>query len=275
MNAAPPGSAGVNVRLVAGKSAITRLWCSNPVKILTPRPRGPSVWAYLSSFGGGFVAGDETRLEVEIGPRARCFITTQASTKVYRNPDSRPCGHCLDARVGEGALLVLAPDPVQSFAGSTYRQTQNFHLAPASGLILLDWFSSGRAACGERWGFHRLSSRNDIFIGGERVILDAMLLDHAHGPLGSQHRLGRFNTVALMVLAGELLHGEIKTTLDRVAAQPAARRSRLIFSASPVREGLVLRVAGESQEEVAHYVYDTLRFAGAWLGDDPWARKLN
>jgi hypothetical protein len=41
-----------------------------------------------------------------------------------------------------------------------------------------------------------------------------------------------------------------------------------------VREGTVLRVAGEQQEEVAHYIYKSLGFVGGLLRDDPWVRKL-
>ena len=163
------------VEMVSGQSAATSVCASSPLKILVPRPRGQSVWAYLSSFGGGLVAGDETNLTVTLAPHTRCFLSTQASTKVYRNPDGRPCSHRLHATVGEGAVLVLAPDPVQAFAGSSYVQRQEFQLATGSGLVMVDWFGSGRAACGERWEFDRYQSRNDVLIGGKRVLVDALV----------------------------------------------------------------------------------------------------
>src|SRR5580658_8451906 len=164
-----PGRGGLEIDVVSGQSAVVSAWASNPLKLLTPRSRGPSVWAYLSSFGGGFVAGDETSLDLRLGRHARAFVTTQASTKIYRNPDLRPCSHRLQANLEKGSLLVLAPEPVQAFDGSTYTQRQEFHLQPGSGLVLLDWFCSGRAACGERWAFTRLQSSNELFIDGERI----------------------------------------------------------------------------------------------------------
>lgn len=269
------GSAALSVGLVAGESAVTTLWSANPLKILASRMRGPSVWAYLASMGGGMVAGDETALDLRLGPGARCFLSTQASTKIYRNPQRRPCGHRLAAHLGCDALLVLAPDPVQSFADSSYAQSQVFHLERGAGLALLDWFSAGRAARGERWSFHRLSSRNDIFLEGERRLLDSLLLDRAHGPLDSSHRLGRFHTVALVALIGAPMENHVKTLLARVASQPIARGARLIFSVSPIRSGAILRVAGESHEEVARHVFDALGFVSGLLGEDPWAGKLN
>jgi urease accessory protein len=79
----------LEVRSVAGRSAAISAWAVNPLKWLVPRSRGPSVWAYLCSFGGGLVAGDETELRVRLGEEARCYFGTQASTKVYRSPKGR------------------------------------------------------------------------------------------------------------------------------------------------------------------------------------------
>jgi urease accessory protein len=269
------GNAGLSVNVVAGQSAVTEAWCSNPLKLLTPRSRGPSVWAYLSSFGGGLVAGDRTSLTVRVGPNARCFITTQSSTKVYRNPQRKQCSHKLSARLEENSLLIMAPEPVQSFADSNYRQLQDFHLHPTAGLVLMDWFSSGRAARGERWTFHRLQSRNEVFIDGRRCLLDSLELDHAHGPIGGVHRLGRFNCVAMVSIVGAPLREKAGALLASVGSQSIGKRASLVFSASPVGGGVVLRIAGEHQEEVARYIYQALEFVGQLLRDDPWIRKLH
>src|SRR4029453_17992338 len=135
--------------------------------------RGDSVWAYTSSFGGGLVAGDRTRLELRLDAKARCFLSTQASTKVYRNPAQLPCSHELIATVAEEALLILAPDPVQCFAESCYEQRQEFCLNANANLVFVDWMSGGRTSRGERWRFHRYLSRNDIERDGKKLLIDA------------------------------------------------------------------------------------------------------
>ncbi len=269
------GGAGLSVNIVAGRSAVTEAWSSNPLKLLVPRSRGPSVWAYLSSFGGGLVAGDQTSVDVSVGEGARCFLTTQSSTKVYRNPDGRPCGHRLTARLEKDSLFILAPDPVQPFADSRYHQAQQFHLAPGAGLVLLDWFTAGRTARGERWSFNQFRSRNDCFIDGGRRLADSLELDRAHGDPGGAHRLGRFNCAALITILGDPLEADAKKLLDEIASRPVERRGRLVIAASPLRGGAVVRVAGERLEEVSQMVYQTLGFAGRLLHDDPWTRKLS
>jgi urease accessory protein len=272
-NSVKSGSARLTVEMVSGQSAATSAFATTPLKLLTPRSRGESVWAYTSSFGGGFVAGDETRLDLRIGKGARCFLGTQASTKIYRNPRRRACGHVTHAIVEDDALLVFAPDPVQPFANSTYAQRQTFQLGTGAGLVLVDWFTSGRAARGERWAFDCFMSRNEVFEDGERIFMDALVLDSASAPITSSHRTGRFNCFALLVLIGEPLQPAVASLLEIISARPVERRALLVTSANPIRHGAILRVAGESVEQTGRELHHHLKFVSALLGDDPWARK--
>jgi urease accessory protein len=268
-----PGHAWLEVGLVSGQSSIISCGATSPLKLLTPRPRGPSVWTCLSSFGGGLVAGDETSLEIRLRENTHCLVGTQASTKVYRNPGQCPCGHQLKAALEVGSLLVLAPDPVQPFAGSAYSQRQAFYLQPGSGLVLVDWFSSGRAACGERWAFTRFHSRNDVFVDDKRLLVDSVLLDPSHGPLVDPHRMGRFNCLALALFLGEPVRTIAARALQEITARPVTHRAPLICSSSPVGNGALLRLAGDSVESVGREIHRFLAPLAEMLGDDPWARK--
>ncbi len=259
---------------VAGASAVTAAFASSPMKLLTPRSRGPSVWAYTSSFGGGLVAGDQTELDLEIGPGARCLVGTQASTKIYRNPGARPCGHRTSAELAEDSLLVFAPDPVQAFAGSTYAQRQEFRLAASANLVLLDWFTAGRTARGERWEFDHFQSRNDVHVADHRVFVDSLLLAPANGSLAGSHRLGRFNCVAMLLFIGSTVAAIATRALENIADRTVEQNATLIISASRITAGgTVIRIAGESTESVGRELHHHLQPLTALLGDDPWARK--
>jgi urease accessory protein len=219
------------------------------------------------------VAGDQTSIDVRLGGGARCFIGTQASTKVYRNPSSLPCGHKTQATLESDAILIFAPDPVQAFAESSYTQQQEFKLAPGAGLVLVDWFTSGRAARGERWAFQSFQSRNEVFFGGQRTFLDSLLLDPNDGNLSESQRMGRFNCVAMLLLVGDPLRPQAAEILKSVSEQAVGKRETLVCSASPVRGGTVLRIAGESVEAVGQELHGHLAFVQDILGDDPWTRK--
>jgi urease accessory protein len=263
----------LEIESVQGKSTVTSSFASNPLKLLTPRSRGQSVWSYLSNFGGGLVAGDQTSLDLKLGKNTRCFLGTQASTKIYRNGGLGTCGHATRSSLGDQAVLVFAPDPVQAYADSTYDQRQEFHLAAGAGLALVDWLSSGRVARGERWAFNRFSSRNDVYVNGERVFVDSLSLGAGNDLAASPHRLGRFNCLGLLLLLGEPMRMAAAALLAEVSSRPVLRGSSLICSASSVADGAILRVAGEQVEEVGRELHRHLVFARALLGDDPWARK--
>jgi urease accessory protein len=267
------GHAHLTVEMVSGQSTVTSAWSSNPIKILVPKSRGTSAWAYTSSFGGGMVGGDQTHLGLDVRAQARCFIGTQASTKIYRNPRRAACSHVTRARIESNSLLVFAPDPVQAFAGSTYSQRQEFHLTEGASLVLVDWFNSGRAARGERWKFSQFRSRTDIFIDSERIFLDSILLDSPAEPLDSPMRAGRFNCFATLLLVGESMHVAVGRLLNVICARSIQPKAPLLVSASPIRHGAVLRVAGEQVEAVGQEIREHLGFVCELLGDDPWARK--
>ena len=157
---------------VAGASAVTSAYATSPVKLLVPRARGPSAWVCMTSFGGGLVGGDQTRLTARIGPGARCYLGTQSSTKVYRRQGAKVCHHRTDMRLEADSLLVFAPDPVQAFAGSAYSQSQSVHLAPGASLLMVDGVVSGRMARGERWKFDCLELRNELWQAGGRPAMN-------------------------------------------------------------------------------------------------------
>jgi urease accessory protein len=267
------GRGSLEVKTVAGLSTIVSAQSSNPLKLLTPVSRGPSVWACLGSLGGGLVAGDGIEFSLALGPESRCFLGTQASTKIYRSPENRLCTYYLRATLGKGALLVAAPDAIQAFSGSCYQQTQEFFLESGSGLVVVDWLTSGRAARGERWSFSSFHSRNEVFLEGKRIVLDSLLLSPEDGQLDGPYRLGRFNALATVLVLGDPLRAESQTLLRQISTLPVTRQAPLICSAGPIAQGVLVRLAGQNVEQVAAEIHRLLAFLPKYLHDDPWARK--
>jgi urease accessory protein len=267
------GQAALTVRRVAGKSAVVSAFARDPLKLLTPVSRGDAVWACLSSFGGGMVAGDETVLDLNLETGASAYVGTQSSTKVYRNPAHRACGHRTQARLGDDTLLVLAPDVVQAFADSAYRQVQEFDLAPTASLVLVDWLNSGRSECGEHWAFRRFESRNTVRVAGRRRLVDALVLDAESGTLAGPGRLGAWRCFATVVLIGPMLSGDIDRLDTEIRALPVDRSTAVTLSASRIPEGLVIRLAGREVEPVRMTWQRLLTPLAGRLGDCPWSRK--
>ena len=265
------GRGEVDVRRGAdGRSRVARAYATSPLRLLTPVNHGPAAWIYTSSYGGGLVDGDAVSLDVAIGDGASAFVSTQASTKVYRS--GRGTESRLRAHVARDGLLFLVPDPVVCFAGARYRQSQSVQLGPGAGLVLVDWVTSGRRAAGERWQFEEYVAHTEVTAGGRRALHDTLSLRAVHGDLHA--RLGRFDVLALVVIAGAPFEQPAAAVLGRAADTPLSRRADLLISTAPIRTGgCVIRIAGRSVEAVAPVIERALDFVPAVLGDNPWSRK--
>ena len=254
------------------RSVVTRAFATSPLRLLTPANHGHAAWVYTSSYGGGLVDGDRVVIDVEVERGAAAFISTQASTKVYRSP--RGTSAELRGRVEPDGLLIVAPDPVVCFAGARYRQVQRFHIADSGSLVVIDCVLSGRRAAGERWAFAEYRSLLEIRMGDRLLVHDAMALRASDGEL--TRRLGRFDVLAVAVVAGRPLRGEVERLLAAASGYPVVRGADQLIMASPVgagEDGCILRIAGTSGEQVGRTLRALLRFIPARLGDDPWRRK--
>jgi urease accessory protein len=282
------GSGELQISRGRAGSYVRRAFAASPLRLLAPRNHGTAAWVYTSSFGGGLLDGDDVRLRIAVDATATAFVSTQASTKVYRQALSNAglprrsarerrgaeagASAALDACVGADGLLILAPDPIVCFARSRYRQTQRFDLEGNAGLIAIDWFTSGRHAAGERWMFERYCSRSEIRRDGEIVWHDATLLDAEDGSISA--RMGRFDVVATVAISGPCLHAEVTALLTEISHTPVGRMDSFVVSASSLgASGCVIRIAGLSIEEVGGVLRRHLAFVPRLLGDDPWARK--
>ena len=266
----PAGLGRLTVARVGPRSVVTEAFASSPLRVLTPANHGHAAWVYSSSYGGGLLDGDVLSMHTTVGPRACAFVSTQASTKVYKSP--RGTRVEMTADVADDGLLVLAPDPVVCFAGSTYRQFLQFDLSSRAGLVAVDWVSSGRRESGERWAFDEYHSGTVVRFGGRLAMHDALALRASDGDLAT--RLGRYDVLAVAVDMGVALSGDVERIMTRVNSDPPTGDQEQLVTASAIgASGCVVRVAGRSVEAVGYTLQTFLDFVPARLGDSPWARK--
>jgi urease accessory protein len=249
------------------RSVVTRARSAAPLRLLAPASPGRAAWVYQSSLGGGFVGRDAIELDVDVAAGARLFLTSQASSKVYRGAVSR-CR--IDAVIGEAGAMIAWPDPIACFAGAAFDQRQRFRLARAAGLIAVDAWTAGRIAHGECWAFDRLALRTEVEIEGAPVLAEAMIISPAHGDVAA--RMGEARACATVVIAGALFAGAAHAIGRTIAARPAAAQPRIAASVWPW--GAVIRLAATTTERLTAELHavlgPTVRDA---LGADPFTRK--
>jgi len=270
IESAPPGTGILDIAWVDRRSVVRRAYATSPLRWLTPRNHGPAAWVYASSYGGGLVGGDNLCLTISIGAGASAFVSSQASTKVYRSRDRSSAK--IEATVSAGGHLVLWPDPVVCYAGSTFRQLQCVDLMDDGALVLVETMTSGRRASGERWQFVEYANRITVRQDGRVVLFDATRLSSTEGNLGA--RLGRFDVLCTVVIVGRRFLENVRAITESIGSCPIERRADLLLSAAPIGDtGCLLRVVGRSTEQVTGVVRSYLSFLSRLLGDDPWTRK--
>jgi urease accessory protein len=243
------------------------------MKLLCPRRDSPAAWVYVSTYGGGLVGGDHLHMDMALGPGAVGVLGTQASTKVYRRRDGLGASSNLWARVEEDALLVVAPDPLVCFGDAAYEQQQIFSLDAGGSLVLVDWFTAGRLAHGERWAMQRYASRTVIDVAGRRMVTDAMTLDREDGPIDGALRVGRFNCFAALWLVGPMCGEAGQELYARIKSRPMGRGQDVLISAAAHPWGTLLRLAAVSTEQAAAELREAMGFLTPLLGAGPWDRK--
>ncbi len=240
-------------------SVVTRAVARSPLQLLVPRNHGHAVWAFLSSHGGGLVDGDEVAFRVEVDAGAAAMLTTQASTKVYRSP--RGCQQRVVATVGNGGLLVVLPDPVVCYAGARLEQSIAIELGEGASVVLVDATTAGRIAHGERWAFERYRSVLSVARGERELVRDAIELDPRHGALAA--RMGRFDAIATVIAVGP----------QAAPLGEVIRDDCFVAVSSAIPDGVLVRAAATSTEQLQRGLRSLLGGIATLLGDDPFARK--
>lgn len=259
-----PMSGAITTAWVDGRSVVTRALATSPLRLVLNQNRAPSAWVVTSTLGGGLVDGDRIALEARALGGSALALLTQGTTKVYRGESAqRTVGH-----VEDGALLAILPDPVACFAGARFEQETRVALDEGGSALVLDAFTSGRAAHGEVWAMRSLRSRVVLERGGRPLAWDATRLDDEEGPIAA--RVGSCGAFGALFAVGP----RVAEVRDAILASRAGRAGGVVVAPSPLGDdGAILRLAAPSAEAFARAARAALGNLHEILGDDPLSRR--
>jgi urease accessory protein len=155
-----------------GRTALAQCRFKLPLQALIPTEL-PDDTAYLMLLNptGGLVGGDFLLTDISQEADTRVCLTTPSATRVYRTLH-QPARQETRIQMGEGAFLEYLPDHVIPYRGSKLQQSLHVDMSHGSRAIIWDALAAGRVSCGERWNFHEVDSRLEIFLRGEPVFLN-------------------------------------------------------------------------------------------------------
>lgn len=198
-------------RLDDGTTSLTEVRSASPLRFLQPTfpSTAQSAAVCLVTFGGGLCDGDSIDVSLDVGEGATLVVFTQASTKVFRGSARQ------SIRANVRGTLAILPDPVAPFGGARYRQRIDVALEGEGTCVLLDGFTSGRPAYGERWAMDGVDLETRITKDGVLLARDALVLD---GDIGA--RMGRFDALLTILAAGPNVAPLVPALLARATHHP-------------------------------------------------------
>lgn len=228
-------------------------------------------------------------LQVDCGPGAGLFIGTQAYTKIYRAVRGAGSSQLIDGTIGAGGCVVVLPDPVVPYADSIFRQEQVWKLEEEALLVLVDWFTAGRLARGERFQYCSYASDVIVSLRGQPILADRLLTQPATSAV---RRVGAFGDGAVsmnLFVVGSPADTRFRLITEFLATEFQARvrtwlhssqvsddpRSVLVTCAQARPEVFVARALGKTTapvQDLVQLVADAVA-APEILGENPLRRK--
>jgi urease accessory protein len=257
-------SGKIRVAKFGEETRFEHLAYSYPLKLISPRIRcADAAIAYMLGYGGGLVDGDSVAIDADVGDNASLVLLSQGSTKVFKvgnnfEHTSLGASQQLHCRLAQNSSLFLAPEPVTCFRGACFNQSQTFHLTNSSNAVILDWFTCGRLFRGEQWQFQKYSSINNIFIDGEHVIKDSVLLQNDATTVTLEKRQSGYSCYATVFLYGRRLIPLVRKlagSSQREQLQLQAPPS-VLWSVSQLNDVTILRVAAKETEQLKNWLFE-------------------
>lgn len=139
---------------------------------------------YLLNPGGGYLDGDNYRMNVTLEEDAELTLTTQSATKVYKTPKQQAYQETT-FYLKKNSYLEYLPDALIAYKDAKYFQKNTIHMEPGATLIYSDILTPGWSPDGDHFSYDMLRLKTNIYMEDELIVYDHIKLEPK-----SQHMSG-------------------------------------------------------------------------------------
>ena len=240
-----------------GRSFIAHQYASYPFRLssnLRLDPDDPGrVYAYIMNAAPGVLSGDDLRSRVEVGDRARLYLTDQSATKVHSKPiEGSPAQVTLEIQVGNGAYFEYVPEPLILFNSAALTQRLDVTLHPHGRFISSEIIVPGRLAR-EFYQFEQFESRLRVQTpAGQLVFADNLRL------IGQANRFQHSAFVTAYPIIGTLIAAvpgiDLDTLIQKLQQHDiAADTLQVCESPLPGGNGILVRAIATQVSAIKAY----------------------
>ena len=250
---------------------------TSPFKIMKPFQKDDGgITVFQQTASPGILAGDTQEHKIIVESGASLEIVSQSFEKIFKMEEGEKAERKISASVGEGGILIYAPNPCIPFAKSNFVSSTKISLSAGAKLIYEDCICAGRVACDEVFDFTAYKNlieirreeklifrENNFFEGGEKKnLLQSKVSFGEFTHSGTMLIFGFEKTVRevreILGLEEKLLYTEeYRRKACGVGKNPSANEKILIEASETDSGDIVVRVLGKGAQEIQG-VFDCL-----------------
>ena len=245
-----------------GKTIVTKQFSQVPLQFqraLYPENSLPEMaYLYIISPSGGILQGDRYRVDITLKNNAIAHMTTQGATSIY-SMNSNFASQILNITVDENCYFEYIPDQIIPNKNSRYYQKVNLNIHDNSTLVYSEILTPGRVAMGESFEYDicylrthcKNQDKKTRFLENTKIEPKKQRLDD-FGILWNYEIVG---TVYVLTRKESIV--ELEDAINRDVR--SMDKISVGTSILPDESGIVIRILGNTTDNVADAVFKTLK----------------
>jgi urease accessory protein len=219
-------------------------------------------YVYIVSPSGGILQGDRYKIDITLGNNTYAHVTTQGATRIYKMAKNY-ASQIINIQVKEGGYFEYIPDQIIPFRNSRFYQEVILNVHDSATMIYSEVIVPGRVASGEAFEYDicyvKTIGRNHL--NGTRFIdtvkLEPKNEDFPHGLLGNFKVIG-----TIYIVTKESHVKDLQNEINKqIKYNEGTYKISIGTSILPARQGIIVRILGNSAEDVKEVIFEVLRTA--------------
>lgn len=220
-------------------------------------------YIYIVSPSGGILQGDRYQIDIKLGNNTFAHVTTQGATRIYKM-EKNYASQTININVEEESYFEYIPDQIIPYRNSRFYQEVNLNVHDNATMIYSEIIVPGRVASGEAFEYDlcyiKTVGRNQL---GKTRFMDVVKLDPKNKNLRTEGILGKFKVVGTTYIVTKEsyvqdLQYEISERIKGLEVKNTISGGTSIL---PARQGIIIRILGNSAEDVKEIIFDIVRMA--------------
>lgn len=220
-------------------------------------------YVYIVSPSGGILQGDRYRIDITLDNNTYAHVTTQGATRIYKM-EKNYASQIVNITVGEGSFFEYIPDQIIPFRNSRFYQEVELNVHDNATMIYSEVIVPGRVASGEEFQYDicyiRTVGKNHL---GSPRFTDTVKLEPKNENIKVEDILGNFKVVGTIYVVTK--ESYVKDLQYEISAKIKVLEVRGKISGGisilPARQGVIVRILGNSAEDVKQIIFKVVSIA--------------